>query len=388
MTAYPEARPRVVISSGGVFHAYHMARGAEQAGLLERFITRIYNRYETGIPRHKVRQAPLPWAIGYLISQLPGSRAAATAAYLSDTLFDRAACRHLGTPDIFHVFNNYGYDSLPLARERGAITIVERASAHPDVQAAILREEYARHGLTYPDRYTRLNQRVVAEYDRADYIMVCSEFVRATMRQAGIPADKLISIQLGFDPTRFQPGPKHDDVFRVLYAGAISLQKGLPYLLEAFTQLALPNSELLLVGRPTPDAAGFLQRYAGHYRQRDFVPQADLVQFYQQASVFVLPSLQDGFGMVVYEAAACGLPVIVTEHVGAEIRDGIDGFRVPIRNSAALADRLRQLYEQPDLRAALGQAAYQYVQQFTWQRYHQQLTDIYHTLWNKKTHAG
>ena len=62
------------------------------------------------------------------------------------------------------------------------------------------------------------------------------------------------------------------------------------------------------------------------------MPQEELAALYNTASVFVLPSLQDGFGMVVYEAAACGLPVIVTENVGAAIRDGQDGFVVPIRD--------------------------------------------------------
>ena len=81
--------------------------------------------------------------------------------------------------------------------------------------------------------------------------------------------------------------------------------------------------------------------------------------------------------MVVYEAAACGLPVIVSENVGAAIRDGQDGFIVPIRDPDALADRLLRLYRDPALRRAMGQSAYEYVQQFTWEAYHRQVIANY-----------
>jgi glycosyltransferase involved in cell wall biosynthesis len=176
------------------------------------------------------------------------------------------------------------------------------------------------------------------------------------------------------------PAPPHDSVFRIIYAGGLSLQKGVAYLLEAFTKLRLPNSELLLVGNEYPEARAFLVPYAGAYRHVRFVRQSELPALYQQGSVFVLPSLQDGFGMVVYEAAACGLPVITTDHVGASLRDGIDGFVVPIRNADVLAERILHLYSQPAERAAMAASAQQYVQQFTWAQYHRELCGLYARL--------
>jgi glycosyltransferase involved in cell wall biosynthesis len=84
--------------------------------------------------------------------------------------------------------------------------------------------------------------------------------------------------------------------------------------------------------------------------------------------------------MVVYEAAACGLPVIITENVGAHIRDGQDGYIVPVRDANALAERLLCLYENGDLRRTLGESARAYVQQFTWQAYHARLVAHYRDL--------
>ena len=84
--------------------------------------------------------------------------------------------------------------------------------------------------------------------------------------------------------------------------------------------------------------------------------------------------------MVICEAAACGLPVIITENVGATIRDGQDGYIVPIRDPDALADRLLRLYEDADLRRAMGESAREYVQQFTWAAYYRQLVGHYREL--------
>jgi glycosyltransferase involved in cell wall biosynthesis len=199
------------------------------------------------------------------------------------------------------------------------------------------------------------------------------------MIEQGVPESKLLRVHFGFAPERFhiQPEAKTDNTFRVLFVGAISLQKGVQYLLEAFRRLDLPDAELVLVGGTFPDSKTFLPQYEGLYRHVPFVPQADLVEFYNTVSVFVLPSLQDGFGMVVYEAAACGLPVIVSENVGATIRDGQDGFIVPIRDPEALADRLLRLYRDPVLREAMGRSAHAYVQQFTWEAYHRQVIANY-----------
>ncbi len=203
------------------------------------------------------------------------------------------------------------------------------------------------------------------------------------MIAAGVPAAKVPQAALGFAPQVVYPGPKPDDIFRVIFVGALSLQKGLQYLLEGFKLADLPHdkAELLLVGVPFPDARAFLPKYEGLYRRLKFVSHSELARVYQSGSVFAMPSLQDGFGMVVYEAAACGLPVIISENVGAAVRDGQEGFVVPIRSPEAIAEKLRYLYTHPEERARMGQAAHDYVQQFTWGYYQQELVQHYQAIW-------
>ena len=376
--------PRVVVSSAGVFHAYHLARGAQSGGYLHRFITSRYRREENGLERSRVVHITLPEYVSLAISAVPGEQARALSYYAGDNMYDWLSRRYVRDADIFHVFNHQGLHSLRLAKREGAITIVERSSAHPTYQHELLTEEYEKFGLRYPSTYRVLHDKHLAEYAESDYIMVASEFVERTMVNRGIPASKLIRVHLGFDPARFCPGEKTDNVFRVMYVGRITLQKGVQYLLQACSQLNLPRSELVLVGEIEPDARSFLSAFEGTFRHVRYRPQADLAKFYHQASVLVLPSIQDGFGMVVYEAAACGLPVIVTENVGATIRDGLDGFVVPIRDSQALAGHLTYLYEHPQERSDMGLSAHSYVQQFTWKNYHRELISHYDKIWGSR----
>ncbi|MBM4425239.1 MAG: glycosyltransferase family 4 protein [Chloroflexi bacterium] len=378
-----DSSPRIIVASGNKFHAYHLARGAERAGWLHRFVTTIFDRRETGIPLEKVVQIPLPAYVSMLIQRLPSPSSQAWSYLIGDNWFDRAASRYAPEADIYHAFNHHGLHGIRKAKRNGAITIIERSSAHPTMQHQLLRDEFNRYGITYPAAYARLIAKHLQEYAEADWIFVASEFVHRTMLAEGVSASKMRQVHLGFAPQYFYPGEKSDNVFRVIFVGALSLQKGLPYLLEGFRLANLPpdRSELLLVGEPFPDAHTFLPKYRGVYRRLRFVPHHDLARVYHTGSVFVLPSLQDGFGMVVYEAAACGLPVIVSENVGASVRDGEDGFIVPIRSAEAIAEKLLYLYNHETERRRMGQSAREYVGQFTWEKYQNELIGHYREIW-------
>jgi glycosyltransferase involved in cell wall biosynthesis len=89
------------------------------------------------------------------------------------------------------------------------------------------------------------------------------------------------------------------------------------------------------------------------------VPQSQLLDLYGQADVFVMASVEEGLAMVIPQALACGLPVICTTHSGGDdlVRDGVNGFVVPIRDPHALAERLAALRDDPDLLSRMKRAA-------------------------------
>jgi len=98
----------------------------------------------------------------------------------------------------------------------------------------------------------------------------------------------------------------------------------------------------------------------------------DLLKTYQMADVFVLASVADGFGLVVAQAMACGLPVIVTENVGAKdiVIDGVNGFIVKAGDSITLAKHLKYLQNNPIERQKMGISALESVKKgFTWNDY-------------------
>lgn len=378
--------PRVIIGAASKFWSYHQARAAEQAGMLKNLLTTFYDSRENGVPRHKIIELRWPAHIAYLIYHLPFPASQTWSYYVGDNWFDRAATRYVHDTDIYHVYNHHGLHSLRVAKQNGALAVIERASAHPSFVDKLLRDEYQKYGLPYTATTPAILKKHLQEYAETDYIFVASDFIYRSMLAEGVPAHKLRTIPLGFAPQHFTPGDKPDTIFRVIFAGAISLQKGVQYLLEGFRLANLPpdRTELVLVGNPFKDARAFLPKYAGLYRHVKFLPHSALPSLFRTGSVFVLPSVQDGFGMVVCEAAASGLPVIITENVGAKIRDGKDGYIVPIRNPAAIAEKLVYLYNHSNECQQMGKSASEYVQQFTWENYSKKLTRAYQELWDDK----
>jgi glycosyltransferase involved in cell wall biosynthesis len=91
---------------------------------------------------------------------------------------------------------------------------------------------------------------------------------------------------------------------------------------------------------------------------------------YRASDVFVFPTLIEGMPLVVLEAMACGLPVIVTANgPGDIVRDGIEGFVIPERDPDAICDRLERLYRDPELRIEMGRRAAERSKAFDWGAY-------------------
>lgn len=211
-----------------------------------------------------------------------------------------------------------------------------------------------------------------AECDLADRIFVGSSFARDSFIAEGIPPERLTVIPYGVDASLFTPMPSvisTGNGFRVLFVGQIGQHKGISYLLKAYDRFRGSGTSLILVG----DFCGSqepLRRYRDLFQHIPNVPRACLAGIYRQADVFVFPSLLEGMGMVVLEAMASGLPVIVTPNgPGDIVRDGIDGFVVPPRDADAIVDRMDFLRSNPEARAQMGANARKRAMEFSWDAY-------------------
>jgi glycosyltransferase involved in cell wall biosynthesis len=184
------------------------------------------------------------------------------------------------------------------------------------------------------------------------------------------------------DLEKFNKLPREDDKFRVIYVGGIQARKGILYLLEAFTKLKGLDAELILVGTVYPEMRKTMKKYEGTYKYFPPVEQPKLKKFYSNSSVFVIPSIDDGFAMVTAEAMACGLPIIVTTNTGISdvIEEERHGFVVPIRDSEAIADKIEILYREKSLLEYMSTEAQLKSKGLTWNTYGEKMMEIYKGL--------
>lgn len=376
---------KVTISVFGRFHAFNLAQQLQQNRYLDMLIS-TYPAFaitKYGINPELIRSI---WHLELLARSwrrvpawLGGDR---NLQGWFHEYFDLAAKQYISpSSDLFVGWSSLCLESLKQAKQLGVLTVVDRGSSHMEHQTQILKEEYDLCGLKFVATHSRVYERELQEYIEADRISVPSLFVKRTFLERGIPERKLIHVPYGTSLTEFYPVPKEDSTFRVIHCGGITLQKGVQYLIQAFYELNLPNAELWLVGSLAPELKPFLAKYqSAHIILKGKHPQNQLRWFYSQSSVFCLASVQDGFGMVIAQAMACGLSVIHTTNTGGEdiVRDGIDGFCVPIRDVEALKEKILFFYENPERRVEMGNNALEQARQsLSWDDYGKKIVTAY-----------
>ncbi|RMG93271.1 MAG: glycosyltransferase family 1 protein [Chloroflexi bacterium] len=356
----------VRFAGGGIGNiAYKAVQGLYQRQMLHRLL--CGSRRTTEIPPQKIRSLGFPSR---------GLRQLALYAhqftYWHNRLYDLWATRHIERADLFLGWNGFCLHSLQQAKRLGSVTVVERASTHNLYQQAVLAEEYGRFGLPFPNSPNL--ERALKEYEFADFVLVPSQFAYESFIQQGFPPEKVQLVPFGVDTKRFFPAKEQEKrPFRVLFVGQIGLRKGVVYLLQAWQKLGWRDAELYLVGRVETGNGRVFQPYHNlpglHWTNH--IPNP--VSLYQQADVFVFPSLEEGSALVTYEAMACGLPVITTPNAGSVVRHNQEGFIVPIRDPDTLANCLETLRSDQHLRHQMSQAARNRAQQFTWETYQENL---------------
>jgi starch synthase len=248
----------------------------------------------------------------------------------------------------------------------------------------VLRREAERHpewaetisNYHFPDWY---RARLEAEPHEADLCVAASPYTRESLLEAGIPDDKIVLLPLGAQLNRFTPAKRsfEEPRLRVLFVGGVGQRKGIKYLLEAVKQLGTAKVELRIAG-PVGAARDALRAYEGHFELLGRQDQPDLVKVMHDSHVMVLPSVLEGFGLVIPEAMATGLPVIASTHSAAPeiIRDGVDGFVLEPDDVEGLTRKLNRLAGDRDLCRRLSASAVERAAEYSWERHQQRLSEI------------
>ncbi|AFY90182.1 MAG: D-inositol-3-phosphate glycosyltransferase [Chroococcidiopsis cubana SAG 39.79] len=296
------------------------------------------------------------------------------------TSLDRHVSQHhLQNLDAVYAYEDGAAIAFEVAKQRGILCLYDL----PIPFYRMSRDLQAQEAERFPELAPALQavkepawkiERKEREIQLADHVFVASSITQRSLLDVGVKPEKISVIPYGAPIDYFHPQTKTDKLFRALFVGRVGPRKGFHYLLQAWQELHLPDAELLAIGiNEFPN--NWLTQYQDIFRYIPSLPHAALNEYYSTASVFVFPSLVEGFGLVLLEAMACGIPVITTPNTAGPdiLTDGVEGFIVPIRDVAALKEKLEWCYSHPEELAQMGKAARQKAEQLTWGLYRQQL---------------
>jgi glycosyltransferase involved in cell wall biosynthesis len=301
--------------------------------------------------------------------------------WLGETIFDRYAAAKLTEPGGMLITTPRLVATAHKAKTLGYKTFLYGSSCDPRYFEQQLHREQEVWGLKGTKSGSSGLSRFAAHVKNSDYIITISDFAKETYTAQGFPAEKIFVAPLGVDLERFAFTPPPIGRFICLFiahlTGTAGILKGLPYLLQAWSELNLENAQLLVCGKISQELQELFQRDQTKLKNIEFTgPVSNPEVYYQKASVFIFPTLAEGFGKVVLEAMASGRPVVATSVPSPVIREGIDGFYVPSREVEAIKDKVRYFYNNRDQVEKMGAAASEQARRFTWTRFSKQVADI------------
>ncbi len=278
-----------------------------------------------------------------------------------------------------------GYATEPFdhADKTGALKVVDCPNSHPLTYYGFWQREC---DLWCPGEKVPIPQwmfaRMNRELERADMIIVQSNFCRDSMLWNGIPAEKIFVNPMGVDTTLFKPREKVPAQPRFISVGTICLRKGHQYLFRAFEKVKkqLPEAELICVGNLKTDFRKEWPKWQNSFTHIPHLPHAELAKLLQTCTAFVFPSQEEGIARAQIEALAAGLPVLGTYEGGATtlVEDGVEGIIIRGRDPQHIADAMIRVATDATLNQRMGEAAHKKgAIKNTWQDYGDRLLAEY-----------
>jgi glycosyltransferase involved in cell wall biosynthesis len=345
------------------------------------YVRQLERRAFHDLPFKKIRTYPVGQLLQDAADKLIGNPTLTDRIWeWKEHRFDRWVARQLHDGiDAVHVNEHVALATIRSARRRGILTFYRQPSQHHSFFTGVYREqtrqypeiEGGRGHLHDSPLSAKRNTRRDREIDLADYVLVKSSFTKRTLTDADVDPEKILVTPYGCPAV----APKQQSVperVTFLNAGTQNLRKGLHLLYEAWDRLA-PDPDtatLRLIGAMAlPDH--LRQGLPGAVQYEDSIPHDELMDRYRNASVFVLPSLADGFAMVVTEAMSRGLPVITTENTGAAdlITHEENGFIIPANDVDALVQQMRWCIKNKHRLPEIGTNAVETARQWQWSDY-------------------
>jgi|SRR5579863_9006840 len=383
-------RQLVVSHPFGNLNSYNAALAFHEEALLSCFHTCLSaplgssRRSFPALPKAMVHTHPSREIVRLALTLLPRSQWNGRSPNMIDrtgAAFDRAVARQLSPSEgAVYAYEDWASYSFSQAKQLGLSTLYELPTAYFTAKTSLLTQETEREpelarylpGLNEPDAKLLRKEH---ELRLADIVICPSTFVQSSLAGSTGSHTSIHVIPYGADvtgPVRVWQDKDYQRPLKLIYAGPLAAQKGLHYLFQSLENLPFYSYILSLAGRWTPGYREWLdRRYRVNYECLGHLSPADLKEAYCNSQVLVLPSLCDGFGLVLLEAMASGIPVIATYNSGAPdvITHGLEGYLVQAGNPDDLTAKLEQCLDDRKTLAAMGALARLRAEELTWNRY-------------------
>ncbi len=371
----------MIIVSHPTVNAFNraLAETLHSANRLAAFHTTLaFGRRSVGLPRESLRLHPWP-EIGRLTLQRLGlakftrgrrNPLSVDAVYRA---LDAGVARDLEGAAAVYAYEDGALATFRAARERGLRRFYELPIAYWETTRRLLRQEaerlpeWARTLGALDDSPMKL-ARKTDELALADLVICPSRFVQASLPHG----TRNVVAEFGSPPLSAPNPPRPSGPLRLLFAGAMTQRKGLADLFAALRLLRHSEVELVVMGAPLASHE-FYRKAFPHYIYEPPRPHSKVLELMGTCDILVLPSIVEGRALVQQEALSRGLPLIVTPNAGGEdlIEPGETGWLVPIRDPAAIAERIAWFAERRDLLPHLRGSARRKSAENTWAQYAQ-----------------
>lgn len=394
-----------VIIIGRDDHSRYIAKECEKIGILKKYYTFYYNKNNviTKIlgkfslklakrDRVKLKDSKVSNNIvkhiankGLRIIFKSRKDCSAIANLVSEVLFDISVVLKLKEADIYHVASQHSNLTIKKIKRKypNSKVILDVYCAHPEYRRKIYSENQYMDKLFLPEEYSI--KRINSELKLSDHILVSSEHVKDSIlsqTSINIDSDKIKVIPYASDTTNFFKNidftPKHQ-IKNILYVGQVSAQKGTNYLIEAINKINKKqnlNIKLDIIGSIISEKIyKELILNNSNINYIGYIPNKDLIKFYNNSDLFILPSLSESFGMVIAEAMCCGLPVVTTRNASWIIEDRYDGFIINENSTTSIEALMEELIKNSDILAEISDNAVNTARNYDWERYCEKMID-------------
>lgn len=241
--------------------------------------------------------------------------------------------------------------------------------------ASRLKKERCDLFLSSSQKYMQMLEREICY---TQYFLVPSNFVKKSLKYSGVKEEQMLLCPYGVDLGEFDYDHKKNNQgtddrspIKAIYVGGVKQLKGISYLLKAFAMIDPNIANLTIVGAGNPNDQD-IRPYLSNVKFTGTVAHGEISKLLNQSDVFVFPSLGDGFSLSALEAAASGLPLIISENTGVTdaMTEGKEGFIIPVQSAESIKDKVIWFYKNREQMESMGAAARKMAQRYTWENYY------------------